>query len=113
MSVEISSPAIVLREKLAQIVPFDPNPNFESASVQNQNIVESGDGWIKFYDGTMIHTGNSVVGAVTLNPPFIDTDYNITLGSGSNVLSYATAKLTSGFTLNGAQSDYIAIGKFQ
>ena len=113
MGVKINKPEIVLREKLAQILPKDQQPNLESASVQNQNIVESGYGWIKYYDGTMIHTGNSVVGAVTLNPPFIDTDYNITLGSGSNVLSYATDKLTSGFTLNGAQSDYIAIGKFQ
>ena len=113
MSVDVKQDAIVLREKLAQIQPFDPNPNFESAKIQTLGIVESGVGYVKYYDGTMIHHGNNAVGAVTLNPPFIDTDYHLTLGSESNVLPYATAKLTSGFTLNGAQSDYIAIGKFQ
>ena len=59
MSVDVKQDAIVLREKLAQIQPFDPNPNFGSMpTVGNTPILESDSNangnWIKYEDGTMI-----------------------------------------------------------
>ena len=59
MPVTVHSDAIVLREKLAQIQPFDPNPNFGSMpTVGNTPILESGSNangnWIKYEDGTLI-----------------------------------------------------------
>ena len=61
MSVDVKQDAIVLREKLAQIVPKDTSPNFSAMpSVKNTLILESGSNangnWIKYEDGTMICT---------------------------------------------------------
>ena len=66
MSVEIKQDAIVLREKLAQIVPKEIQPNFGGMpTVGNTPILESGSNangnWVKYEDGTMIQAGKSSV----------------------------------------------------
>ena len=61
MSVEVKSESINVRERLAQILPKEIQPNFGGMpSVKNTLIVESGSNangnWIKYEDGTMICT---------------------------------------------------------
>ena len=92
MSVEIKQDAIVLRERLAQILPKDTSPNFSSMpSVKNTLIVESGSNangnWTKYEDGTMIQWGHVETLAIVCN----QIQDAIGFRSNNNIKTYPVA----------------------